>query len=298
VSNVQHPSLATRDHSSEINGHRGGRAEVIVTNGSDSEESEYDHPGPEGAPNTPWSLEQPDAVVMDSEISIDLDHQRQISDLGGLTNGGGIGAHLMQSAPHDMLYLASLWDPSFNNPVLEPLSNGLVGGLQGNNIQSPENRFHLVNPEHASAYAELRDSRRRLGQQTSATNAGDNYTEDPHSLDDPDHGSTVQYLGLSGDLDPYLLHSMQFSDDGICDFRDFQYRRLAGRATLTRGQRDQTAEQMPVHFVVSKPNPGESESEAPSVNSDPATNLGELVSPETGSRLVGLLVARTLYCPV
>jgi hypothetical protein len=304
VSTVHHLRLTARDRSSDDGGYSGRRADATAADSSESEESDEAQYGQEGAPHTPWSLEQTDAAVNASESNINLDHHAHVSDLGGLLNSGGLGTHLM---PHtDMLYLASLWDPSFNNPVLEQPSNSPIEGLSGNNHESQENRFHLVDPEQARAYAELRNSRRLLSQQTSATVSAtmsatmlaNNNSESVRSLDALGQGHSVQYLGLSGDVDPYLLEHMQFSSKGICDFGDFQYRRLASRTAGPRGQLGQTAEQMPVHFVISKPNQNENESVILPAKSEPIESLEELVSPEIGSRLVGLLVTHILCSPI
>lgn len=109
-----------------------------------------------------------------------------------------------------------------------------------------------------------------------------------HSLDDPEV-SISQYLGLSGDMDPYMLQHMRFPDNETQKIFKSNYRRVfpGSRSSFSEGDL-----KVPVHFIQ---NPREVDVSTNRVSERPTTQeestrgkLEDLVLPEIGARLVGL----------
>lgn len=102
------------------------------------------------------------------------------------------------------------------------------------------------------------------------------------SLDALDGPLTAYYVGLSSEMDPFVMRHMRFPDEGSCRFGQFQYRRLATGFSGS-GAEDSS---IPVQFMISSPRPLANEAHID--EQDSMAELNRLVSPETGSRLVGL----------
>jgi hypothetical protein len=199
-------------------------------------------------------------VVTGPEITIDVCDHPEVDGLSGLHNGVALGTQLMQPTHHDMVYLASLWDMSLDGSVLEPLPGGLVGELDTGDYRPQECLFRAPNEQHDPAPSALPSSRQWQAKQIAPPYASadsisgevETHARNGRLLDGLEQGCSIQYLGFSGDIDPYLLQHMQFSDAGICDFGDFQYRRVAGEATSAGRPHLPLAKQIPVHFIISK----------------------------------------------
>ncbi|RFU34824.1 hypothetical protein B7463_g1540, partial [Scytalidium lignicola] len=113
-----------------------------------------------------------------------------------------------------------------------------------------------------------------------------------HSLDEIE-GFSVQYFGLSGEMDPYVLRHFRFADEGTSKFFKVHYRRLASespRGYPTEGQ------QIPVHFMLSanellrSPEMEAVESETIGKQVTTKESLDAIIAPEIGARLVGLFL--------
>jgi hypothetical protein len=96
------------------------------------------------------------------------------------------------------------------------------------------------------------------------------------ALESPNKNLRDQYSVLAGEMDPYLLRHMRFSEDLTCSFGPFAYRAMAGAY-------EKGSEHIPVQFLISKGLPIASKSQDSAI-----LELEKLVPFETGSRLVGL----------
>ncbi|KAI5460944.1 hypothetical protein BGZ63DRAFT_357995 [Mariannaea sp. PMI_226] len=111
------------------------------------------------------------------------------------------------------------------------------------------------------------------------------------ALDPQDGSLTSQFFGPSGETDPYLLRHMRFSEEGSCNFGQFQYRSLYQGTTRTELSPSDNNNAFPVHFMISAPrNPFSKDgSEEPEEHTQ-REDLDRLVDPELGARLVGLFL--------
>jgi hypothetical protein len=98
----------------------------------------------------------------------------------------------------------------------------------------------------------------------------------PRALENTSRHVQSQYSILSGEMDPYLLRYMRFSEESVCDFGPFAYRSM----TNAEGPED---EQAPIQFLLSKTLSTEHDGQDASV-----AKLEKLVPFDTGARLVGL----------
>ncbi|KAH8900553.1 hypothetical protein GQ53DRAFT_592026, partial [Thozetella sp. PMI_491] len=102
------------------------------------------------------------------------------------------------------------------------------------------------------------------------------------SLGDSGRGTPTQYMVLSGEMDPYLLRHMRFTDQGNCNFGHFQYRNLSQQ--MSDSETRLVPGHIPVQFLISG-----AISEKPSAEASHGS-LSSLVSPEMGVRLVSLFL--------
>lgn len=211
-----------------------------------------------------------------------------------MSDGEGTRSHLLRPVHDDDLrYLASLWDTTFTNFDLD---HALVGDFGVNNSHFPQDNLFgwLDEPPLPSSLATVQGAEQRSPQPLPATQS--NTTSNLHvpaqplrSLDVLDNGFSAQYLGLSGDIDPFLLRHIRFSKDGIFDFGRFQYRRMAERSVVDN--HFPSPEQTPTHFVINGPKPDEDCDTTFAKDHDPELILEKLVTPDLRARLVSLLVA-------
>ncbi|KAJ9132077.1 Transcription factor [Pleurostoma richardsiae] len=109
------------------------------------------------------------------------------------------------------------------------------------------------------------------------------------SLDMGDGGWLIQYFGLSGEMDPYLLQFMEFSSDGTCNLGPFQYRRLGGG--IPGHDQPPASAETPVYFMTSAAKPVEQLGDDDAAKED--CSLEQLVPAAVGSRLIGLFLRYT-----
>jgi hypothetical protein len=208
----------------------------------------------------------------------------QVDSLGLLVECD-VGSQMLNPIQHDMWYLASLWDSNFNGSVLQLMANGFAGDMNGNYHQ--EGLFEMLDENPLSTNLPVSEQARPQRNSAPKKNNASNVDARGHSarsLDILDQGCSTQYIGLSGDIDPYLLQHARFSDDGTCDFGQFQYRRLAGSSSM------EGYSHCPTHFVISPAKLSEDGITRPTPDHNIELNLNNIISPEIGSRLVGLLV--------
>lgn len=102
-------------------------------------------------------------------------------------------------------------------------------------------------------------------------------------LDSADGSVSAQYFGPSGEMDPYILQHMLFPEDGKVVFGQFQYRQLTSSYS-----HDEQESCVPANFLIHM-------NRSPTLLSPEGTIyhthdvlLENLISPEQGSRLIGL----------
>lgn len=183
---------------------------------------------------------------------------------------------------HDMWYATAMFEtdmsallgdcsdyPSFN--LSSRMPSGLPSPLLNNATQVDRGSRH-----QSTAQAQVLTS----------SAESDNVTSQPQSLfsldaaHEPSPLAYTQYLGLSGEIDPYLLQHMRFSAEGSCSFGQFQYLRAAVGSAGVVG--DNT--QIPVHFI-NTVHKRDFKDEASALV---AKELDALIPPEVGVRLIGL----------
>ncbi|KAK9422899.1 putative Zn(2)-C6 fungal-type domain-containing protein [Seiridium unicorne] len=250
--------------------------------------------GQNGTINSAWAHSGPAAGALATATPGDCGGRYPDGNLGGLGFGssGGMESQLLHPIHNDMWYLASLWDAGLPGPMIPTLDNGTLGDLDVNGYQQ-DPLFRTPNdqssPPIPSDSQQGVAQQRQLGIPDTASDV-DVHTQVIRSLDVQEHDGSAQYIGLSGDVDPCFLQHLQFSDDGVCDFGHFQYRRVAGR--LPPAEHLPSSGQTFAHFVISKPKENEDNS-SPSVTTsdrEPVLSLNERLRPETESRLVGLFL--------
>lgn len=207
----------------------------------------------------------------------------QVDSLG-LLGECDVGPQMLHPVQHDMWYLASLWDSNLSDSALQPMVNGFAGDVNGNYHQ--EGLFGMLDenpqPTNPPESEQARPQRNSVPKTTTAPDV-DSRVQLARSLDTPDQGFSAQYIGLSGDIDPYLLQHARFSDDGTCDFGQFQYRQVTCNSPAEG------------YFVISPAKQSEDSVTRPVPEHSTEMNLLEMISPEIGSRLVGLLVNIPAY---
>ncbi|KAL3705791.1 hypothetical protein TMatcc_006800 [Talaromyces marneffei ATCC 18224] len=104
-------------------------------------------------------------------------------------------------------------------------------------------------------------------------------------LDSADGSVSAQYFGPSGEMDPYILQHMLFPEDGKVVFGQFQYRQLTSSYS-----HDEQESCVPANFLIHM-------NRSPTLLSPEGTIyhthdvlLENLISPEQGSRLIGLFL--------
>ncbi|CAK7211382.1 hypothetical protein SBRCBS47491_001107 [Sporothrix bragantina] len=98
-----------------------------------------------------------------------------------------------------------------------------------------------------------------------------------HPLDCFEAGPPLQHVGLSGEMDPYVLRHLAFNSDGTYDFGQYRCRQVVD-ATMADHP-------VPVQFL------GKSSSAAPgNMDTNLRTELDAVISPEMGTRLLGLFL--------
>ncbi|OAA66690.1 Transcription factor [Niveomyces insectorum RCEF 264] len=99
---------------------------------------------------------------------------------------------------------------------------------------------------------------------------------------------SIQYVGLSGEMDPYVLQHICFSGEGTYQFGQYQCRQLA--AGTSGGCRAQSADQLPVQFVISATAGIVDSTSLEASNTESRNKIEELMAPDIGARLVGLFL--------
>lgn len=223
-------------------------------------------PSPPTADSELQSLHRPDPAIAGGleDLLIDVEDTR---------------SHLLHPVHDDLWYLASLWDSTF--PGFE-VDSALDHEFGGNNSYPQDSLFERVNVQNSEQQSS------QPPQLNTTTNAHVR-TQPLRSLDILDKSISVQYLGLSGAVDPFLLRHMRFSDDGVFDFGQFQYRRVAERSAA-EGHFSST-EQIPAHFMINSLKQNGDNIPILTQDSEPKQMLEKLVTVDLQARLVGLLVA-------
>ncbi|XXH04751.1 hypothetical protein Hte_011173 [Hypoxylon texense] len=282
------PSPLSAQNRERDNGNESG-----ITNAFDIEEgsegTEADASGQDGGVvDTSWALGHSDMAETNHAVNMDACSNPQMAGIDKPDR-------LMQPSTHDMWYLASLWDPNASGSVMHSMPNSAMGGRDASNFQS-ENIFPMLD---LSATSPVLPSSRQSAIQESTTPGSASAETIPHDTDI--HSQPTQptealeqecsnpYLGLLSDLDPCLLQHMQFSSEGIFNFRHFGYRRLINRLG-SNGSRHTSTKPTPAYFLMGKRTQDEGDAVTPDSGSAPKTDLEALITPEVGSRLVGLFL--------
>ncbi|KAF5004709.1 hypothetical protein FDECE_8820 [Fusarium decemcellulare] len=106
------------------------------------------------------------------------------------------------------------------------------------------------------------------------------------SLDDMP-GFTAQYLGLSGETDPYLIRHFHFASEGEARFFKVHFRQVASEGNGI------TLDGVPAHFMISSEELGKTMKPETTLH-DPSesmgTKLNDMINPNDGRRLVRLFL--------
>ncbi|ETS82668.1 hypothetical protein PFICI_04544 [Pestalotiopsis fici W106-1] len=239
--------------------------------------------GGHGSTNdAPWEFTHMATSGDVSNVTIDLGPDPQVSD----THDGNLDGRLMPS--HDMWYLASLWDVNQSGSMMHPTA--AVGEVEAN-----ENEIGLLNfSTRSPVLPSPRQSATQPAGNTSISAETALYYTTSHSYPARvpvplQQDKTTNYLSPSSDLDPYLLQHMRFPADGISNFKHFQYRVLASKATTSSAQQ-RSSEHSPAYFIVNKRTTLENGDDMNAPKPDSSLNLEDLVNPQVGSCLVGLFL--------
>lgn len=106
------------------------------------------------------------------------------------------------------------------------------------------------------------------------------------ALDTTNSPYTTQFIGLSGEMDPYFLDQMIYPEDGVVNFGAFKYRQMTNNPDHGVSETSRT---IPAHFLITRQGERASEVHSSQAPSKPeVSSLSKLISPDLGSRLVGL----------
>lgn len=277
------PSPLSAQNREAENGNESGVADAFAIE-EGSEGTEADVLGQDGVVNTSWALGPSDMAETNHTANVDD------SQMGGVDKPDRL---MQQPTAHDMWYLASLWDPNASGSVMHSMPNNMVGGRDAGNFQS-ENIFPMLD---LSATSPALPTSGQSAIQESTTPGSASVETIPRDIDvHSQHSQPTEaleqecsnpYLGLLSDLDPCLLQHVQFSSEGIFNFRHFGYRRLINGMGSNGGRNTRP---MPAYFLMGKRPQDERDAVTPADESAPKMDLEALITPEVGSRLVGLLV--------
>jgi hypothetical protein len=95
-----------------------------------------------------------------------------------------------------------------------------------------------------------------------------------------------QIIGSSGELDPFLLDTMQYSQEDTRSFGQFQYRNILG--SKSGGLQSNPMTRLPAHFIVCAPRRQAGTELMQTSKTSLEAELDTLVPIEMGARLVGL----------
>ncbi|KAI1761490.1 hypothetical protein GGR53DRAFT_23918 [Hypoxylon sp. FL1150] len=253
-----------------------------------SEGAEPDASGQDGVVDPSWAMGDPEMAETSHTANMNACPNPQ---MGGVDKPD----RLMQPSTHDMWYLASLWDPTASGSVLHTMPNSMAGGRDASNFQS-DNFFPMLD---LSATSPALPSSRQSGIQESTTPGSASVEIISHDADIHKQSSQPTealeqecpnpYLGLLSDLDPCLLQHMQFSSEGIFNFRHYGYRRLTS-GLESNGSRHTSTRPMPAYFLMGKRTQDNGDVAMTAGGATPSRDLETLITPEVGPRLIGLFL--------
>ncbi|KAL6354399.1 hypothetical protein LRP88_11730 [Fusarium phalaenopsidis] len=195
-----------------------------------------------------------------------------------------LDAGMLQPSRHD------IWSSVMLDPELGALSLAFSEGFDDINI-AQDSLFPVFNqlpiPEIPNESA---------SQAANAPQPGEAASQPVHyqstqALDSQDGSWTAQYFGLSGETDPFLLRHMRFSEEGSCNFGQFQYR-CVDPGTMSTDS-DASTPRTPIHFIINAPRRlahCEKDIGRKVELGELRSELNRLVDPELGARLVGLFL--------
>lgn len=213
-----------------------------------------------------------------------------IAEDGYVAENPLLDADMLQPAGHD------LWSSTMVDPELGALSLAFAEGLDDVGFSQGGlfpvfNQFGTLDIPPEVSQAPHATQNIQTGQAVNLPVP----VQPTQALDSQDGSWTAQYFGLSGETDPYLLRHMRFSDEGSCNFGQFQYRCVAPGIvdSVSPGSQDLSNVSVPVHFIINAPRrlpDGRNDSEGRDELEEMRMELNQLIDPELGTRLVGLYV--------
>ncbi|CAI6095050.1 unnamed protein product [Clonostachys chloroleuca] len=212
------------------------------------------------------------------------DYTIEIGHLGNLDDS--VSAEMFQTSHHDVWYATS----GLTEPGLGSLSAAFAEGMGGVDF-APDDLFPLINqfsiPEAQQDFPSLRLPEQGSNRATQRSNTPvPSQPQASRALDSHDETLSAQLFGPSGEMDPYLLRHVNFSEDGSCNFGRFQYRSLFQTPT---GELNQPNSAFPAHFLISAPKQSSNVPTGSSIgDTDQRKELNRIVDPELGVRYIGL----------
>ncbi|CAG9978676.1 unnamed protein product [Clonostachys byssicola] len=212
------------------------------------------------------------------------DYTIEINHLGNL--GDSVSTEMFQTSHHDIWYATS----GLTEPGLGSLSAAFAEGMGGVDF-APDDLFPLINqfpiPEAQQDFPSLRVPEQGGNRTVQRSNTPIPLQPQPtRALDSHDETLSAQLFGPSGEMDPYLLRHVNFSEDGSCNFGRFQYRSLFQTQT---GELSQPNSSFPVHFLISAPKQSSNVPTEHSIgDTDQRKELNKIVDPDLGARYIGL----------
>ncbi|CAH0054927.1 unnamed protein product [Clonostachys solani] len=227
----------------------------------------------------------PDGWAPGQEAAGDCpDYTIEISHLGNLEDS--VSAEMFQTSHHDVWYATS----GLTEPGLGSLSAAFAEGMGGVDF-AQDDLFPLINqfsiPEAQQDFPSLRMPEQGGNRAIHRSNTPIPSQPQPsRALDSHDETLSAQLFGPSGEMDPYLLRHVNFSEDGSCNFGRFQYRSLSQTPT---GDLNPPSSAFPVHFLISAPKQSSNVPTGDCLgNADQRKELNRIVDPELGARYIGL----------